>query len=90
MFRRRWSWFGKTISDEGFNVWYQHKGVLYSDHDRTLSFGFEDGFLFPASAYDVRAKRRALLSQSELDAIVDRVISAIRWNGHTAKVYSPH
>jgi len=86
MFRRRWKWFGKLISDEGFTLAYGNRSIRYSDARGTFEFGFEDGILFP-KPHQV-AGDRASLSQSELGEIVDRVVRGIRSEGHTVQVFS--
>jgi hypothetical protein len=41
MIRRRWGWLGKLVSDEGFEIYFGHKSVSYSDTRGTFEFGFE-------------------------------------------------
>ena len=85
MFRRQWIWFGKTISNEGFSIGYGHRSIIYSDDRHKLCFGFEDGYLFPAAS-DVSGKP-AVLTPLEKEKIIDRVVSAIKWNGNAVKVF---
>ena len=44
MFKRRWIWLGKLVSDEGFNLEYGNKSIRYSDERGSFEFGLEDGF----------------------------------------------
>ena len=86
MFRRRWIWFGKLVSDEGFTLAYGNKSITYSDARGSFEFGLEDGFLFP--------KPRQLdgkllpLDPLELNAIIERVVRGIRSEGHAVQIYS--
>jgi hypothetical protein len=86
MFRRRWIWFGKLISDEGFTLSYGNKSVTYADNRGSFQFGFEDGFLFPAP-HQV-AGEPVTLSQSDLHAILERITRAIESEGHDVQVYT--
>ena len=85
MFRRRWIWFGKLISDEGFTLAYGHKSITYSDERGSFIFGLEDGYLFPTPFQKLNEK--AEVSQSELRQIVERVIRGIRSEGHEVEEY---
>ena len=84
MFKRRWIWFGKLISEEGFTLSYGHKSVRYCDDRGTFEFGFEDGLLFPNP---FQVPREQQLNQAELDGIIERVIRGIRSEGREAEVY---
>lgn len=87
MFRRRWIWFGKLMSDEGFSLAYGHRTITYTDERGSYQFGLEDGFLFPRP-FQVGGKPRSL-NQSELDEIVGRVIRGIESEGHAVQVHPP-
>jgi hypothetical protein len=39
MFRRKWIWFGKLVSDEGFTLEYGYKTIRYTDERGTFMFG---------------------------------------------------
>jgi hypothetical protein len=86
MFRRQWIWFGKLVSDEGFALGYGNKSITYSDARGSFEFGLEDGFLFPKPKQV--AGKPVYLDQSELDAMIDRVVRGIRSEGHAVQVYS--
>jgi hypothetical protein len=85
MFKRQWIWFGKLISDEGFSLQYGNKTVRYSDDRGSFEFGFEDGFLF-STPHQV-AGEPVSLSQSELGAVLERIITGIKSDGHVVQVY---
>ena len=85
MFRRRWIWFGKLLSDEGFSLAYGNRSITYSDERGSYQFGYEDGFLFPRP-FQVAGEPRTL-TQSEVEEIIERVIQGIHSEGHAAQVY---
>ena len=85
MFRRRWIWFGKLVSDEGFTLGYGNKCIRYNDERGTFEFGWEDGFLFPQPRQV--AGKTITLNQFEVDAMIERVIGGIRSEGHSVQVY---
>ena len=87
VFRRRWKWFGKLVSDEGFTLRYGNKSITYSDRRGSFEFGLEDGFLFPMPT-QVDGEP-ITLNQSEVDAIVERVIRGIRSEGHAGNLHPP-
>jgi hypothetical protein len=39
MFKRRWKWFEKLLSDEGFTLAYGHNSITYSDARGSFQFG---------------------------------------------------
>jgi hypothetical protein len=84
MFRRRWLWFGKLVSDEGYSLAYGNKSVTYGDGRGSFQFGFEDGRLFPTP----KQLSGKPVSLDELNAIIERVLRGIRSEGHAADVYS--
>lgn len=86
MFRRRFIWFGRLVSDEGFTLSYGNKSITYSDQRGSFQFGLEDGLLFPTPTQT--AGQPKALDAPELDSIIDRVIRGIRSEGHTVEVYS--
>ena len=85
MFRRRWIWFGKLVSDEGFKLSYGHKSVYYEDQRGKYCFGFEDGVLFP-EPYRVKGDPE-ILSPPEVREMVERVIRGIRSDGQEIEVF---
>jgi hypothetical protein len=85
MFKRRWKWFGRLLSDDGFTLAYGHKSVTYSDERGSFQFGLEDGFLFPPPLQV--AGKPVLLKQSELEEIAERVIRGVRSEGNAVPVY---
>jgi hypothetical protein len=86
MFRRRWLWFGKLISDEGFSLAYGNKSITYSDGRGSFQFGFEDGLLFPSPKQ--LTGNPVSLDESSLNVIIERVVRGIRSEGHEVDVYS--
>jgi hypothetical protein len=87
MFKRRWIWFGELMSDEGFTLKRGNKSIRYTDKRGSFEFGLEDGFLFPKPV-QVRGEPMPL-NQSDLDEIIERVITGIRAEGHSVQVYIP-
>jgi hypothetical protein len=86
MFRRRWLWFGKLVSDEGFSLAYGNKSVTYSDDRGSFQFGFEDGLLFPTPTQ--LTGKPVSLDEPSLSLIIERVVRGIRSEGHAVDVYS--
>ena len=85
MFRRRWIWFGKLISDEAFSLAYGNRSITYSDERGSYQFGFEDGFLSPRPL-QVEGEP-GTLSQSDVEEIIERVVRGIKSEGHTVQVH---
>jgi hypothetical protein len=85
MFRRKWPWGGMIISDEGFEVSFEHKGVVYKDGRCKFAFGYEDGYLF-VTPHQVEGEKISL-SQSEIDQMVDRVVRALQFRGDRVDVF---
>lgn len=85
MFRRRWIWFGKLISDEGFYLAYGNRSITYSDERGSYQFGFEDGFLSPRP-FQLSGEQRTL-NQSEVEEIIERVVRGIKSGGHAVQVH---
>jgi hypothetical protein len=85
MFKRRWKWFGKVVSDEGFSLSYGHKSVTYCDYRGCFEFGFEDGLLSP-TPYQIEGEKISL-SPSDVDEIVNRVVRGIQWSGLEVEVF---
>ena len=79
MFKRKWRWFGKLVSDEGFEISFAHNSVYYQDGRGKFEFGYEDGLL-SGTPYQL-AGEPALLSQADIDEIVDRVVRGIQASG---------
>jgi hypothetical protein len=86
MFKRQWLWFGKLISDEGFELWYAQRSINYRDHRGTFQFALEDGILVPIP-YQY-AGEPITLNQSEIDQMVDRVVRGIMSQGRAVRVFS--
>jgi hypothetical protein len=86
MFKRRWIWFGKLISDEGFALAYGNKSITYSDDRGSFQFGFEDGLLFPTPKQ--LTGKPISLDESSLNTMIERVVRGIRFEGHEVDVYS--
>ena len=84
-FKRRWRWFGKLVSEDGASIWYGNRTVHYRDDRGTFSFGFEDGFLFPEPFQP--KEERILLTQSEVEEMVERVVAGIRSDGHAVLIF---
>ena len=76
MFRKRWPWLGKLVSDEGFQISFAHKSVYYHDPRGTFEFGYEDGLL-SETPYQVSGQTVSL-SQPEIDQMVERVVKGIK------------
>jgi len=85
VFRRRYIWFGKLVSDEGFALAYGNKSITYSDDRGSFQFGFEDGLLFPTPKQ--LTGKPVSLDASSLSAIIERVVRGIRFEGHAVEVY---
>lgn len=79
MFRKRWPRLGKLISDEGFEISFGHRSVYYRDSRGEFELAYEDEFL-SAAPYQVSGQP-VVLSQSEIDQIVERVVQGIAWEG---------
>jgi hypothetical protein len=86
MFKRRWKWFGKLVSDEGFTLAYQYKGITYTDERGTFEFSLEGGVLIP-KPYQI-AGVPVTLTQSETDQMVERVVRGIKSEGNVVQVFS--
>ena len=85
VFIRRWKWFGKLRSEDGSSLWYGHKSITYRDDRGEFNFGFEDGFLFP-TPHQVDGVPTSF-TQPELDALLARIIAAIRSDGHAVQLF---
>jgi hypothetical protein len=86
MFRRRFKWFGKLVSDEGFTLTYQFKGAQYTDERGTFGFPLEDGILIPRP-FQVIGEPIAL-NRAEIDQMVDCILRAIKSEGNSVQVLS--
>ncbi len=86
MFRRRWKWFGKLVSDEGFELAYGNRSITYSDERGSFVFGLEDGLLLPTPKQV--SGESVNLDQSAHQAMIERVLAGIRFEGHAVQVYS--
>ena len=85
MFKRRFKWFGKLVNDEGCSLKYKHRSVEYTDKRGTFEFPFEDGFLFPRP-HQVSG-HKVLLNQSEIEEMIEQVITAIKSEGNEVQLY---
>jgi hypothetical protein len=85
MFRKRWPWLGKLVSDEGFEISFAHKSVYYHDSRGKFELGYEDGLL-SATPYQV-AGQAVSLSPSEIDQMVERVVMGIKSEDLPVQVY---
>ena len=86
MFKRKWKWFGKLVSDEGFTLAYAHKSINYSDDRGTFEFPLEDGLLVP-TPFQV-AGEAVSLNQSEINQMVERIVRGIKSEGNAVQVFS--
>ncbi len=85
MFKRRWKWFGKLVSDEGYTLAYGNRTITYSDERGSFQFGLEDGLLF-LPPHQV-AGEPVTLTQSEVEELVARVIRGIESEGHAVQLH---
>jgi hypothetical protein len=85
MFRRRWVWFGKLVSDEGFCLRFGNRSVIYADERGEFQFGLEDGLLFPAS--NQISGMPVILDQEETKLILERIVQGIKSEGHFVKIF---
>ena len=86
MFRRRWGWFGRLRSDEGFTLAYGHRSITYADERGACQFGFEDGFLFPEPQRI--SGQQCHMDAKELEIVLARVMDGIRSEGHYVELYT--
>jgi hypothetical protein len=86
MFKKRWPWLGRIVSEEGFEISFAHKTVYYSDGRGKFALGHEDGLLF-RNPYPVSGNTIAL-SQTEVDQMVERVLGGIQWEGLPVQVFT--
>jgi hypothetical protein len=84
MFKKRWPWRGKLVSDEGFEIFFGHKTAYYQDNRGKFSFGFEDWLLSATPHQD--SGQAVALSQSEIDQIVERIVRGLTWEGLSVQV----
>jgi hypothetical protein len=85
MFKRNGAGVGKISSDDGFSVAYGHKTVLYTDQRGTFQIGYEDGLIFPDSLRLMDPIRP--LSEPERTLIIERILSALEWDGQDVAVF---
>lgn len=86
MFKRSLLGFGRIRSNEGFTVRYGHKSVYYTDERGEFQIGFEDELLFPASLCLLKPFRE--IAEDDRALILDRVLQALKWDGHDARVWA--
>jgi hypothetical protein len=86
MLRKRWIWFGELISDDGYSLSYGNRSITYRDERGSFVFGVEDGFLFPTPKQ--AAGEPLQLREDDLNMIIERVLSGMRFEGHEIRVYS--
>jgi hypothetical protein len=87
MFKRNLLGLGRIHSDEGFSVFYGNKTLHYTDQRGTLQIGYEDDLLFPNSLRGFASNCK--LSDVDRDLILDRMLRALEWDGHPAKLHAP-
>jgi hypothetical protein len=85
MFRMLRKWLGDLRSDDGFSLRYGNRSIRYRDDRGLFEFGFEDGFLFP-TPYQIDGAP-IQLTQSELDVLLERIISRLRSNGQAVQLF---
>jgi hypothetical protein len=85
MFKRRWFGLGRIRSDEGYTVHYGHRTLFYTDERGTFDIGCEDGMLF--SDHVKWAGPNGPLSESERDQILQKMLKALEWDGHSARIW---
>jgi len=85
MLRRKFIWFGPTLSDEDYKIAFPHRKVLYTDDRGTFSSGYEDNDLSPRP-YQI-AGNRILLTDEEVRSIVNRIVEWIKFSGGTVYVW---
>lgn len=86
MFKRSWLGLGRIRSDEGFSVYYGHKALYYADQRGKFEIGYEDDLLFPTSLNWVRSN--GVLSEPERALILGRMLQALEWDGHQARLFA--
>lgn len=86
MYKRNWLTLGRIQSDEGFSVYYGHKTFYYVDQRGTLQIGYEVDLLFPSSLCWV--KGNDILFEPERAVILDRMLQALEWDGHPARLWT--
>jgi hypothetical protein len=86
MFKKRWLWLGKIVSDEGFEISFAHKSVYYRDSRGKFEFGYESGRL-SSIPYQIEGEHVAL-TQAEIEQMVDRVVRGIESDGTQVDVFS--
>jgi hypothetical protein len=84
MFKRNLLGLGRISSDEGFSVYYGNKTLYYTDQRGTLQIGYEDDLLFPSSLSGFASNCE--LSDSDRELILDRMLRALEWDGHPARL----
>jgi hypothetical protein len=85
MFKRGWFGLGRIRSDEGYTVHYGHGSLFYTDERGTFGIGYEDGMLFPDQVK--WEGPNGPLSESERDQVLKRMLEALEWDGHSARIY---
>jgi hypothetical protein len=86
MFKRNWLGLGRIRSDEGFSVYYGHKTLYYADKRGTFQIGYEDDLLIPKSLSGF--KSNCELSESDRALILERMLHALEWDGHPARLWT--
>ena len=83
MFKKRWPWGGKIISDEGFEIFFGHKTAYYQDDPANSHLGLRTD---SSSQGLIRIPVKLALSQAEIDQMVDRTVRALMWEGLPVQV----
>jgi hypothetical protein len=86
MFKRNWLGLGRIRSNEGYSVYYGHKSLYYTDQRGTFQVGYEDDLLLPDSLS--RVKPGGILSEPDRALILDRMLRALEWDGHHARLWA--
>jgi len=85
MFKRKFVGFGPLVSDEGFALTFGHRSIYHNDGRGKFELPFEDGFLF-AKVYQITGEP-VCLSPAEVDEVVERVASGIRFVGDAVQIF---
>ncbi len=84
MFKRNFLGLGRIHSDDGFSVHYGNKTLYYTDQRGSLQIGYEDHLLFPSSMSGFASNCE--LSDSDRKLILERMLRALEWDGHPARL----
>jgi len=85
VYKRRFKWFGRLKAEDGSSISYGNRTVYYRDIRGAFALGWEDGFLFPP-LHQIEGES-IQLTESELNVIIERLLEAIRSEGHDVQVF---